>query len=267
VESGNICLLNLTLGSNAFLFGHNGDNLTAYNSTNAKFPSLEDFMMLHEGGDTYELFTRCFLRKIVGEKEWSNNCYRSLLSEYCTASDEAFGLLTIENNYDRWTYMQGSGDYGDETKMAPQALYTNSGNAKHGKGAPRRFQGWSIDGYKRFDELHKMVKADRARPERTVFEEEMKDHFARRLAARQNKRKKKPENEESDEEEFYPAHDFDDVDMGGAVSDSDSESDNDSNGDSLMKERDCQVEDEDEEQDLSVTPADDSSSSGDEDDG
>ena len=66
------------------------------------FPTMEDFLQLHEGAEIYHLFVKEFVRKVVGEKTWKSNCYRILLSEYCSISSEAFCLLTLENNYDRW---------------------------------------------------------------------------------------------------------------------------------------------------------------------
>jgi hypothetical protein len=175
------------------------------------FPTMEDFLELHEGAQ-YSLFAKEFLKRIIGEKAWRSNCYRMLLSEYCSASGESFGLLTLENNYERWVAMAESSDYGDKEGKAPDALYTNSGKSRGGRGAPKRFQGWSMDGYKRFDELHKLVKEDRAKLSRTAFEEELKHQLEEEFAKKQNRPKSSVEEEETD---AYPAHDFDDVEMGG----------------------------------------------------
>jgi hypothetical protein len=229
-----------------FIANH-GENKTEYSGENKDFPTMEDFLLLHEGGLAYELFTRKFVRRIVGENVWGNNCYQKLLSEYCTASDEAFGLLTLENNYDRWTSMQGTGDYANASKMAPGALYTNSGNSKGKKGSPTRFQGWTNEGYKRFDTLHKLVKLDRAKPGRKQFEEEMKQYYEHEMCAKLSKKARRAQREENDEdEEIYPPHDFEDVDMGGNNSDvSDGESG--SNGNHHMKEADEEEKENDDE--------------------
>lgn len=171
------------------------------------------------GNQAYGLYARQFLKRIVGENIWSHNSYRALLSTYCTVSDEAFGLLTIENNYDRWTNMQESGDMKDVAGNAPPPKYTNPGKGKNVKAGARRFQGWSIEGYKRFDELHKAVKASRQDELRVLFEEGLKDYFAEELAKKVAKRKRATKHGEEEEEEVIPAHDFDDVDMGGNDSD------------------------------------------------
>ena len=199
------------------------------------FPTMEEFLLLHEGGSTYELFTRRFVKRIVGKNVWGNNCYQKLLSEYCTASDEAFGLLTLENQFDRWTDMYISGDNGNLTKKAPDALYTNSGNSKGKKGSPTRFQGWTNEGYKRFDALHKLVKADRAKLGRIQFEEDMRKNFEYEMFAKLSKKARRAQRENDDEDEIYPPHDFEDVDMGGNNSE-DSDCESGSNGNLEMEE-------------------------------
>lgn len=254
------------------LLMHNGDKLTEYKEKGQEFPTLPEFLELHEGREAYELFTREFIRRIVGEKEWLGNNYRALLSEYCTASDEAYGLLCIENNYDRWTYMQESKDYKDKSGNAPPALYTNSGNSTGGRGAPKKFQGWSMVGYKRFDTLHKMVKIDRAKLGRTAFEEAMKKFFEEDLVKR-NKKRREPETD-SDGDEIYAAHDFDDVDVGGgSSSSSDSDSEGGSDGPAGMQEgedgedeQDDQQMDDEEDLHPSQSDSQDSNSETDEDD-
>ena len=174
---------------------------------------MEEFLEMHSGGAPYELFVKEFLKRVVGEKTWKSSCYRSLLSEYCTASGEAFALLTLENNYDRWEDMAKTGDYADKNGTAPEALYTNSGKSNNGKGAPKRFQGWSTDGYARFDALYNLVKLDRAKLTRTAFEENLKSDFEEEFA----KKPSRPSLSKDDEDDSgaYPSHDFEDVEKGG----------------------------------------------------
>lgn len=238
-----LCVLSDGCGEQLGIHGKEGSLLS--------FPTMDNFLELHEG-TAYEMLTRILLRKVVGEKVWSGNCYRALLSEYCTASDEAFALLAIENNYERWKWMHENQDCSNTTKGAPETLYTNaSADATPTAGtrgaAPSRFQGWSVEGYKRFDAFHKLVKADRAQIGRTKFEEDMKNYFAIEMASTIKRRKKKTL-EEDEDEGVYPAHDFDDVDMGGI--DSDNDNDSQSHADSVMKEQENgDEEEEDEEED------------------
>ena len=61
----------------------------ASEKNNVRFPTMSDFLELHEG-KCYILFCKEFLKRVVGEKKWKGNCYRLLLSEFCSASGEAF---------------------------------------------------------------------------------------------------------------------------------------------------------------------------------
>lgn len=196
-----------------------GDLLTKAKEENEVFPTLEQFLGLHRENESYEIYTRNFVKRIVGDTVWSGNKFNALLSTYCTASDEAFGLLTIENNYARWTSMQGTGDLADVTGNAPTPLYTNAGkkNKSEVRAGPKKFQGWSIQGYKRFDEIHKMVKADRLTASRKDFEERMKQFFVGEQAKKMEKNRQEKNTEE--DEEVPPPHDFDDVNVMGCHTD------------------------------------------------
>jgi hypothetical protein len=184
------------------------------------FPIVGDFLKLSEDDVAYHLFATQFLKRIVGEERWRENHYRKLLSEYSTPGDEAFGLLTLENNYDRWSAMAISGDHANKLGNAPTALYTNSGNSKGENGAPRKFHGWSAAGYKRFNELHALVRKDRLTPTRRLFEYALLEEL-QVLHARKRHQKKNLVDE--DDPDGYPAHDFEDVDEGGMPSENDSD--------------------------------------------
>jgi hypothetical protein len=86
------------------------------------------------------MFTKEFVRIVVGKKVWKNNAFCLNLSEYCAASSKAFCLLVVENNYARWSDMVGSGDHGDKRNSASAPLYTNAGksNQKMGLQSPFR---------------------------------------------------------------------------------------------------------------------------------
>jgi hypothetical protein len=117
------------------------------------------------------VFTKEF---VVGKKIWKNNAFRLNLSEYCAASSKSFCLLVVENNSARWSDMVGSGDHGDKHISASAPLYTNAGKSNQKNGAAKLFQGWTAEGYERFDVIYNMVKADWAKDTRSAFEEELK---------------------------------------------------------------------------------------------
>jgi phosphopantothenoylcysteine synthetase/decarboxylase len=95
----------------------------------------------------------------------------------------------MENNYMRWCGMIEADDFGDKSHSAPPPLYTNAGKSNLKKGAAKPFQGWSAEGYQRFDVLYK--------------EENSK------------KRHNTVTEEDDGEEVVYASHDFDDVVQGG----------------------------------------------------
>jgi hypothetical protein len=75
------------------------------------------------------MFTKEFVRIVVGKKVWKNNAFRLNLSEYCVVSSKAFCLLVVENNYAQWSDMVGSGDHGDKHNSTSGPLYTNAGKS------------------------------------------------------------------------------------------------------------------------------------------
>jgi hypothetical protein len=68
-------------------------------------------------------------------------------------------------------------------------------------GTAKAFQGWTMEGYQRFDELCNAVKVDCMAEGRDYYKETLKALVA------QNNTKERP----SRLAEYYPVHDFDDV--------------------------------------------------------
>jgi hypothetical protein len=189
-----------------------GELKIRYTKDNKYFPSMEDVLKLHQEEEHYLMIAKEFVRIIVGKAKWKHQCFRDNLSKFCSASGEAFCLLTLENNYARWCGMVESGDFGDKNHTAPPPLYTNAGKTNRNIGMAKPFQGWSVEGYERFNELHRLVKHDRAKKTREDFE----DRLRAILAEENSKRRKTKIDEEDDGEEVvYPAHDFADVVSGG----------------------------------------------------
>src|SRR5687768_6509232 len=99
-------------------------------------------------------FINHFVSAVVGKTKYINDSCTRLLSKFATVSDEAFALLSLENNYDTWMEM---GVTGDTKTSRVQCKYTNGGKSQ-GKIAPSQHnRGWSNEGLCRFDELFYMV--------------------------------------------------------------------------------------------------------------
>ena len=195
-----------------------------------KCHELEDILNLSAGGEAYVWICSTLMSCVVGYKVWNRRCFKELLSDFSTDSDESFLVLVVENNYQRWMeearHTTGTvvvqtkednedgedNDDNDEEpteehnehwkENLPPAKYTNSvGSSSSGKGSNRRCSGWSKEGFKRFNTLYALVKEDCKR--RANFELDLKEQC-------QGQRNKTDKNDsaESDGEEIIPANDM-----------------------------------------------------------
>ncbi len=78
----------------------------------------------------------------IAQQTFKSKHKTHLLSEFVTVYDEAFAVLTVENNLEEWIYQS----LNEEGKGNDLALYTGKGYSKNGKK-----KGWTIDGLKRFN--------------------------------------------------------------------------------------------------------------------
>lgn len=139
--------------------------------------TLEQFLELSPSGEPYQWFCKHLLPCVVGAKVWHKKHNKELVSTIATCSDEAFALLTLENNYERWMAMArwnvDNADMAPEDKAPkrfPGSRYTNSGMSQK-NGRSRRLQGWAREGFLRFNELYNHVSRDRRH--RVQFENEL----------------------------------------------------------------------------------------------
>jgi hypothetical protein len=153
--------------------------------------TIEELCKLRRSGNEREQmafywFMSSFLECVCGANPWRSLRHKQLVSKaidpttqehVVTPSDEAFGLILFENYIDKWKLIANKAEAekgleevaaGLEDDEAAQAQpkkkpnnkiygkYTKvrSGNCKYG--------GWTYEGTARFNELYKMVLADRA---------------------------------------------------------------------------------------------------------
>ena len=131
--------------------------------------------------DSYHDFVSSFVAPVVGKRKFDKTSYKYLLSRYVSVSDEAFALLIFENNYDRWLDMAIKDNW---TTSDVMPLYTTGGNASQ---TPRNlqpnqvqkntsrtsmYQGWSVQGIRRFNILYDLVYKERDSEAGTLFEEQ-----------------------------------------------------------------------------------------------
>ena len=78
----------------------------------------------------------------TGKRKWNKFSHRKKLNEFVTYSDEAFALIVLENNAEKW--LQGA-KYPDLKKHElPKAIYTEGGESGNK---------WSMQGQKRYVDL------------------------------------------------------------------------------------------------------------------
>ena len=115
----------------------------------------------------YDYFLPCVLKKSVFERQASVATNDTTL---CTVSDEAFALLLLENNYDRWVdiYRLQEGEVAPrrgqkrrEFESDTPTKYTKGGIVYNETDKNDSPKGWSAEGINRFNELFDLVKKDR----------------------------------------------------------------------------------------------------------
>jgi hypothetical protein len=164
-----------------------------------EMPSLASFAGLSTNKTAYLYFCTYFVKPIVGNATWRLKSLRQPLSSFVTVSDEAFALLTLENNYSRWCKMWEKRDY-KSCEVAAQ--WTNAG-VSQANGQSKRFFGWKPEGYQRFNELYHNIKKDRET--RASFELELQ---AQLTASNTIKTSALTRSATSEPDEIFPAHDL-----------------------------------------------------------
>jgi hypothetical protein len=107
--------------------------------------------------EAFKFFCNHLLQNVIGKVEWRTNKAASKIIHMATPSDEAFALLLLENSEERWRDMYVKRNMKSSEVLAK---YTNAGD-KSKKRHSCKFQGWSNDGLKRFNQLLDIVIANR----------------------------------------------------------------------------------------------------------
>ena len=119
----------------------------------------------------YYNFINYFVSSVIGKMDYKKKCCSNLLSTYATVSDEAFALLSFENNFDTWMDMGVRGD--TKTSQVPRK-YTNGGKLQNKTATSQHNKGWSDEGLQRFNVLFDLVEKNRASPYAKQFEEDLR---------------------------------------------------------------------------------------------
>ena len=133
-----------------------------------------------EDKTVYFAFIEYFVSAVIGRKRYKQNRCDNHLSKYVTPSDEALAIILFDNNIDTWMD-QAKHNLTKSGEVKPK--YTNGGSSKGEVASSRKYQGWSEEGLKKFNELHGMIKRDRASPHARQFEEDFRQHCESVVAA------------------------------------------------------------------------------------
>ena len=119
----------------------------------------------------YYDFINYFVSSVIGKMDYKKKCCSNLLSTYATVSNEAFAILSFENNFDTWMDMGVRGD--TKTSQVPRK-YTNGGKSQNKTATSQHNKGWSDEGLNRFNVLFDLVEKNRASPYAKQFEEDLR---------------------------------------------------------------------------------------------
>jgi hypothetical protein len=119
-------------------------------------------MEMRTNSKQYIQFVTRMLPPVYGKEIWNEAAGKTKLSEFVTASQEAFALLLYKNGYEAWSWMlsdtssSSDGD-GNEAPEVPTFKYTSRSNNR----VTGRNSGWTVEGLTAFNTLYGMVTKDR----------------------------------------------------------------------------------------------------------
>jgi hypothetical protein len=162
----------------------------------------------------YKDFVSFFVSGVVGIRQFNQNKCNTALRKYNSVSDEAFTLLTLENNWDRWSDMADKEEWRDSDEpskwttsnekckavMMNQAM--QSSENKNVTLQAKHYRGWSAKGIARYNQIFAEVKAERAKKEYGNFEKYCMEKFTEDM---ENKGKHKSKHQKVDTDKVLPS--------------------------------------------------------------
>ena len=126
-----------------------------------------DCMRFNLKKDEFKMCAEICMIPMVERSRWRANHKKVPLSQIVTVSDEAFGVLVMENNLEDWIAEITPKKEGEEPhKRGSLCKYTKPvklrGGAIENKGVSMN-RGWSIEGRERYNKIYDIVKEQRGR--------------------------------------------------------------------------------------------------------
>jgi hypothetical protein len=120
--------------------------------------------------ESYEWFCENFMECVIPTTEWKLVARRKPMSQYITASLEAFALLVYKNAFDKWKEEFLSDEAASDNTDGLSSLTSSSGQTAHGflftgnsKGS-RKYEGWNPTGMKFYNDVLTVIGQQRGRP-------------------------------------------------------------------------------------------------------
>ena len=169
-------------------------------------PELEDFLKMRTIKDSsacraFYFMADNFLKHVAGKKKWKKKKALSTVTNEMTVSDEAFVYLVLCNYWENWE---------DFSEGMPEADRWPAKFTKR-RTAHRKHQGWSKDGFKKYNELHRLVQKDRQTTEGAEMEEEFSAKKEEEEKEGMNAKKRKRMNKEEEEQVAPVIESFEDM--------------------------------------------------------
>ena len=155
-----------------------------------EMPVTPDTLKLRFEADEYPVykdFVSFFVSGVVGIRHFERNKTNYKYSTYVTVSDEAFTVLSIENNWKRWSAMAKTEEWRESD--VPSKWTTSKENKKERRNEygeridedlppqATRYRGWSFQGIARYNQLFQEIKARRTTKSFLDYEDYLLNEF------------------------------------------------------------------------------------------
>ena len=168
---------------------------------------------IREEGDVsaFKLLCEVAFAPMVSREKWKMNHMNIDIRAMLTVADEAFALLTMENNVEEWI-MGLKYSKEDFKSKGKHTKYTSLGTNTNGTK-----KGWKLEGKMRFNALYDAVVLERNRARAKEIEEKVKEEWKLELTGSNRRRMASEREGEEDEEDerhrreeaFVPRNGFD----------------------------------------------------------
>jgi hypothetical protein len=115
--------------------------------------------------ENYQWFCEHFMDCVIPSNDWKLQARKNPMSVYVSGTLEAFAVLVYKNGYRKWEQEFPNRQEDDETEAS--SLTTNSNNNRFlytgdSKGS-RKYEGWSAEGMKFYNEVFDLIGQQRRR--------------------------------------------------------------------------------------------------------